>query len=107
MISTIPYQFDVAGYASVVKPGGFFTQVGIPERSEVTMNALALAFSRVNFNASLIGDMKETQDVVNYCAEHGVVPQIEIIPATGINQAWEDVVNKNARYRYVIDAATF
>ena len=107
MISTIPYQYNVAGYASVVKPGGFFTQVGIPERSEVTMNALALAFSRVNFNASLIGDMKETQDVVNYCAEHGVVPQIEIIPATGINQAWEDVVNKNARYRYVIDAATF
>lgn len=107
MISTIPYQYNVAGYASVVKPGGFFTQVGIPERSEVTLNALNLAVSRVNFNASLIGNMQETQDVVNYCAENGVAPQIEIIPAEGINQAWEDVVNKNARYRYVIDAATF
>ena len=107
MISTIPYQFDVAAYASVVKPFGTFTQVGIPERSEVTMNALGLAASRVNFNASLIGDMAETQEIVNYCAERGIVPQIQIISAEEINRAWDDVVNKNARYRYVIDAATF
>ncbi|HBH91076.1 MAG TPA: NAD(P)-dependent alcohol dehydrogenase, partial [Hyphomonadaceae bacterium] len=107
MINTIPYQYDVAAYASVVKPGGFFTQVGMPINSEVTVNALNLAASRVNFNASLIGNMQETQEVVDYCAENGVAPQIQIIPATGINQAWEDVVNKNARYRYVIDAATF
>ena len=107
MINTIPYQYDVAAYASVVKPGGFFTQVGMPINSEVTVNALNLAASRVNFNASLIGNMQETQEVVDYCAQNGVAPQIQIIPATGINQAWEDVVNKNARYRYVIDAATF
>ena len=107
MISTIPYQYDVASYAAAVKPFGTFTQVGMPERSEVTVNALALAFSQVNFNASLIGDMKETQDIVDYCAERGIVPQIQIISAEEINQAWEDVVNKKARYRYVIDAATF
>ena len=107
MISTIPYQYDVAAYASVVKPFGTFTQVGIPERSEITMNALGLAFSRVNFNASLIGDMAETQEIVNYCAENSIAPQIQIISADQINKAWDDVVNKKARYRYVIDAATF
>ncbi|BFM09562.1 NAD(P)-dependent alcohol dehydrogenase [Halioxenophilus aromaticivorans] len=106
MISTIPYGFDVAGYASQVKPFGVFTQVGMPEQSEVTVNALGLAFSRVNFNASLIGDMQETQDVVNYCAEHKVLPQIQIINAEEINQAWAEVVAKTARYRYVIDAST-
>lgn len=66
-----------------------------------------LAFARVNFNSSLIGGIPETQEVVDYCANNGILPEIEIIDAEGINQAWEDVVNKKARYRYVIDAATF
>lgn len=107
MLSTIPYDFNVAAYAAVVKPYGTFTQVGMPIKSEVTVNALYLAFSRVNFNASLIGGIKETQEMVNYCAEHKVLPKIQKIKAAQINDAWESVVNKEARYRYVIDAATF
>ncbi len=107
MICTIPYAFDLAAYASVVKPFGTFTQVGMPERFEVTMNALGLAVSRVNFNASLIGGIPETQEVINYCADNKVHPKIQIIKAEQINAAWENVVNKKARYRYVIDAATF
>ncbi len=107
MISTIPVQYDVAAYASVVKPFGTFTQVGMPEKFELTLSAIGLSFNRVNFNASLIGGMKETQEVVDYCADNKVLPQIQIIRAEEINQAWENVVNKKARYRYVIDAATF
>lgn len=107
MISTIPYQYNVAAYAALVNPYGTFCQVGMPERFEVTMNALSLAASRVNFNASLIGGMKETQEVVNYCADNKVLPKIQIIRAEQINAAWASVVNKQARYRYVIDAATF
>ena len=106
MICTIPYQFDVAAYASVVKPYGFFTQVGMPEGFEVTLNNLGLSASRVNFNASLIGGMKETQEVVDYCAEHKIYPQIEVIKAEEITEAWKKVENKQARYRYVIDTAT-
>ncbi|MEK9712293.1 MAG: NAD(P)-dependent alcohol dehydrogenase [Thalassolituus sp.] len=107
MINTFPVNYDVASYVSVVKPFGTYTQVGMPEKFEVTANALALAASRVNFNASLIGDMKETQEVVNYCADNKVLPEIKVISADQINQAWDDVVAKKARYRYVIDAATF
>lgn len=107
MISTIPVQYDVAAYASVVKPFGNFTQVGMPERFELTVSAIALSHSRVNFNASLIGGMKETQEMVNYCVDHNVLPKIQVIKAEEINKAWESVVNKEARYRYVIDAATF
>lgn len=107
LISTIPYQYNVAAYVSVVKPFGTFCQVGMPERFELTVNALSLAASRVNFSASLIGGMKETQEVVDYCADHKVLPRIQIIRAEQINEAWESVVNKQARYRYVIDAATF
>lgn len=107
MICTIPYQYDVAAYASVVKPYGTYTQVGMPEGFALNLNNLGLSVSRVNFNASLIGGMKETQEVVDYCADHKVLPQIQIIKAEQINEAWENVVNKKARYRYVIDAATF
>lgn len=107
MICTIPYQFDVAAYASVLKPYGTFTQVGMPEGFELTLNNLGLSVSRVNFNASLIGGMKETQEVIDYCADKKIYPQIQIISADQINEAWEKVVNKKARYRYVIDPATF
>ena len=107
MINTFPVDYDVAAYAAVVKPFGTYTQVGMPEGFSVSANALGLAASRVNFNASLIGDMKETQEVVNYCADNKVLPEIQVISAEQINQAWEDVVAKKARYRYVIDAATF
>ena len=107
MISTIPYQYDVAAYVALVKPYGTFTQVGMPERFELTVNALGLSASRVNFNASLIGGMAETQEVVDYCADHQVLPRIEIIRADEINTAWNKVVIKRARYRYVIDASTF
>jgi len=107
MICTIPYAYDVAAYAAVVKPFGTYTQVGMPEGFKLTLNAIGLSISRVNFNASLIGGMKETQEVVDYCADNKVLPQIQLIKAEQINEAWENVVNKKARYRYVIDAATF
>jgi len=107
MISTIPAQFDLAAYSSVVKPYGHFTQVGMPVGFELTVSNIGLANSRVNFNASLIGGIPETQEMVHYCADNKVVPKIEIINANQINEAWTKVLNKEARYRYVIDAKTF
>ncbi|RXJ78552.1 Zn-dependent alcohol dehydrogenase [Arcobacter sp. F155] len=106
MISTIPYQFNVAAYANAVKPYGYFTMVGMPIGFELTLSNIGLAFNRVNFNASLIGGMKETQEMVDYCAKNDVLPEIQIIKAQEITQAWKNVENKKARYRYVIDTAT-
>jgi len=106
MISTIPYAYDMSSYISCVKPDGFFTQVGVPINGELTINAFDMVANRVNFNGSLIGGIPETQKVMNYCAENKIYPQIQIIKAEEINGAWEKVVNKDARYRYVIDAAT-
>ncbi|MGQ8364526.1 zinc-binding dehydrogenase [Glaciecola sp. 1036] len=106
MISTLPVAYDVAAYASVLKPFGTFTQVGMPEKFTVSINTLGLSAFRVNFNASLIGDMKETQDIVDYCAANNIRPEIQLIPASEINAAWKKVENKQARYRYVIDSST-
>ncbi|MEV4886294.1 NAD(P)-dependent alcohol dehydrogenase [Chitinophaga ginsengisegetis] len=107
MISTIPVQFDIAAYASVLKRKGTFTQVGMPIGFQFLVSNIGLANSGVNFNASLIGGIPETQEVVSYCADNGVLPNIQIIKAGQINEAWSSVLDKKARYRYVIDAATF
>jgi alcohol dehydrogenase (NADP+) len=106
MISTVPYAYDMSNYISCVKPYGYFTQVGQPINGELTINNFNMIFNRANFNGSLIGGIPETQEVMNYCAENKIYPQIQMIKAEEINEAWKKVVNKEARYRYVIDAAT-
>jgi uncharacterized zinc-type alcohol dehydrogenase-like protein len=106
MLSTVPYAFDMSAYANCVKPYGTFTQVGMPVNGELKLNNFLFVANRVNFNGSMIGGIPETQEVLNYCAEHKIVPEIQIIPASQINDAWGKVVNKQARYRYVIDAAS-
>ncbi|SDF54480.1 alcohol dehydrogenase (NADP+)/uncharacterized zinc-type alcohol dehydrogenase-like protein [Dyadobacter soli] len=68
--------------------------------------AYHLANTRVNFNASLIGGIPETQEVVTYCPDHKVLPQIQVIKAAEVNDAWAKVLDKKARYRFVIDTAT-
>ena len=62
--------------------------------------------NRVNFNSSTIGGIPETQEVMDYCAANNIYPQVQIIKAEEINDAWEQVVAKKARYRFVIDAQT-
>lgn len=106
MISTVPYAYEMSGYIDCVKPYGYFTQVGQPINGELIINNTNMIFNRVNFNGSLIGGIPETQEVMNYCAENKIYPQIQIIKAEEINEAWKKVVNKEARYRFVIDATT-
>jgi alcohol dehydrogenase (NADP+)/uncharacterized zinc-type alcohol dehydrogenase-like protein len=106
MISTVPYAYEMSSYIDCVKPYGYFTQVGQPINGELMINNTNMIFNRVNFNGSLIGGIPETQEVINYCAENKIYPHIEIIQAQEINEAWKKVVNKEARYRFVIDATT-
>lgn len=108
LIATIPVQFDAAAYAATVKPFGHFTIVGLgPGFKLDNVNTIALSQSRVNINVSLIGGMPETQEVIDFCAKNKIFPHTRTINAGQINQAWEDVIAKKARYRYVIDATTF
>ena len=106
MISTIPYDFNVGAYSSVVKPYGELIQLGVARKGDYTVNAFALNSNRVKFSASLIGSIALTQQLVDYCAANKLYPQIQMINAEEINEAWVKVLNKEARYRYVIDAST-
>src|SRR2546426_5504371 len=106
MISTIPVNYNAAAYASLVKPYGNYTQVGMPIKGEVTINNFVMNRNRVRYSTSLIGGIPQTQEVIEYCAENKIYPEIQLIKASEINETWEKVINKEARYRYVIDAAT-
>lgn len=106
MISTIPVDYDIGTYSSAVKPYGTYTQVGMPKAGTVTINHFALCYNRVNFNGSAIGGIPQTQEVIDYCAKNKIYPDVQMIEAKDVNKAWENVVNKEARYRYVIDAST-
>ena len=106
MIATIPVNYDITAYASLVKPYGTYTQVGMPAKGEITINTFALNNNRVNLRTSLIGGIPQTQEIIDYCAENKIYPQIQVIKAEQINDAWSKILNKEARYRYVIDAAT-
>jgi alcohol dehydrogenase (NADP+)/uncharacterized zinc-type alcohol dehydrogenase-like protein len=107
MISTIPYDFDISAYANVVRPYGSFTQVGVPIGGKLTINNFMFVNNRVNLNGSLVGGISETQEMMDYCADNKLYPQIEVIRAEEINDAYDKVVKKQARYRFVIDGTTF
>src|SRR5712691_2950227 len=106
MISTIPVNYNVGAYASLVKPNGTYTQVGMPARGEVTINNFVFNNNRVTYRTSLIGGIPQTQEIVDYCANNKIYPQIQVVKANEINEVWTKVLNKEARCRYVIDAAT-
>ena len=106
MISTIPVNYNVGAYASLVKPYGSYTQVGMPAKGEVTLNNFAFNRNRVHYNTSLVGGIPQTQELVDYCADKKIYPDIQVIQANEINEVWRKIVNKETRYKYVIDAAT-
>ena len=106
MISSIPASYDLGAYVSLVKPGGTYTQVGLPAK-DLSFNNFSFVANGVNFNGSLIGGIPETQEVINYCAIKKIYPTVETIDPAEINEVYEKIIAKQARYRYVIDAEKF
>ena len=106
IISTVPYAYDMSNYISCVKPYGYFTQIGQPINGELTINNFNMIFNRVNFNGSLIGGIRETQEMLDFCARKKVFSDIELIPISQINDAYERTIRGDVKYRFVIDART-
>jgi len=65
-----------------------------------------VAFHRRSVAGSLIGSIAETQEVIDFCAQHGIAPEIEVIPIQDVNKAMKKVENGDVRFRYVIDMST-
>jgi uncharacterized zinc-type alcohol dehydrogenase-like protein len=105
IISTLSVPYNVDAYLSLLKTDGALVNVGAPPEP-VEVNVFSLIGNRHTFAGSMIGGIAETQEMLNFCAEHGLGADIEVISADQINEAYDRVIGSNVRYRFVIDAAT-
>lgn len=106
IINTVSAKHDFTPYLNALKNDGTMVLVGAaPEPSEVA--AFALIFGRKRLTGSLIGGIRETQEMLDFCARKKIYSDIELIPASKINEAYERTIRGDVKYRFVIDAATF
>ena len=106
MVSTVSATIDLDRLLSLLKPGGVLVDVGLPEHAS-TLRLSSLTGGNKVLAGSQIGGIAETQEMLDFCAEHGVVPQVETITGEDITAAYDKVVRSQVRYRYVIDTSTF
>ncbi len=105
ILDAVSAAHDVNAYLSLLKLDGTLTLVGAPE-APLPVSAFNLIFGRRQFAGSLIGGIAETQEMLDFCAEHGIVSDIEIIGIQRINEAYERLLKGDVRYRFVIDMAS-
>jgi uncharacterized zinc-type alcohol dehydrogenase-like protein len=105
IIDTISAPHDYNKYLRLLRPQGTMVLVGAPPEP-VPLAAFSLIGGNKRLAGSLIGGLAETQEMLDYCAEHGIVSDIEIIPIQQINEAYERVLRGDVRYRFVIDLAS-
>ena len=84
---------------------GALVNVGAPAEP-LSLNVMSLIGGRRTYAGSMIGGIAETQEMLDFCAEHGIGAEVEVIPADQVNEAYERVLASDVRYRFVIDAAT-
>lgn len=95
---------DMGAYFSLLKREGTLVNVGAPDKP-LAVNVFPLIMKRRNFAGSLIGGIKETQEMLNFCAKHNIAPEIEVIEPSRVNEAYERVLKSDVRYRFVLDIA--
>ncbi len=105
MLSTIPEKSDLSVFVPLLKRNGSLVIVGALEKLE-PFNNMVMASHRLSVAGSLIGSIAETQEVLDFCAEKGIGPDIQMLDIKDINDAYDKVENGEVRFRYVIDMAT-
>jgi len=105
IVNTVSAAIDVDAYLSLLGVDGVLVNVGAPPEP-LSLNVMSLIGSRRAYAGSMIGGIAETQEMLDFCAEHGLGAEVEVIPAERINDAYERVLSSDVRYRFVIDAAT-
>jgi uncharacterized zinc-type alcohol dehydrogenase-like protein len=105
IIDTVSAPHDYDDYLKLLRPYGALVVVGIPTKPS-QVGAFSLIGGNKRLAGSSIGGIQETQEMLDFCAEHGIVSDIEVIPAQKINEAYQRVLRSDVRYRFVIDAAS-
>jgi alcohol dehydrogenase (NADP+) len=105
IINTVSSPMDWNQYLGLLKVDGSFVVVGIPDQP-VPVAAFSLIHGRHSVSGSMIGGIRETQEMLDFCAQHHVACDIEVIPIEKVNEAYDRVVKSDVRYRFVIDMAS-
>ena len=106
LIDTVSAPHDYGAYLGLLRSFGTMVCVGAPPTPS-TFNAFSLIMGNKRLAGSLIGGIRETQATLDFCGEHGIVADVEVIAATQINEAYERTLKSDVRYRFSIDASTF
>jgi uncharacterized zinc-type alcohol dehydrogenase-like protein len=105
ILNTVSANLSLGDYLNLLDVDGTLVELGIPEHP-MEVPAFPLALARRSLSGSNIGGIAETQEMLNFCAEHNVTPEIEVIAADYVNEAYERVLASDVRYRFVIDTST-
>jgi len=105
ILNTVSANLNLGDYLQLLDIDGTLVELGIPEHP-MKVPAFSLALARRSLSGSNIGGIAETQEMLNFCAEHDVTPEIEVIEASYVNEAYERVLASDVRYRFVIDTST-
>jgi uncharacterized zinc-type alcohol dehydrogenase-like protein len=105
IIDTVSAKHDLNAYLALLKRDGTMTLVGAPPDA-IPLQAFSLIQRRRQLAGSLIGGIKETQEMLDFCAERGITCDIELIPIDKINEAYERMLKSDVKYRFVIDMAS-
>ncbi|MFG6477213.1 NAD(P)-dependent alcohol dehydrogenase [Microbacterium sp. P06] len=105
IVNTVSAPLDLKQYLGLLALDGTMVNVGAPPEP-LPIQVFTLFSNRRSFAGSSIGGIRETQEMLDFCAEHGIAPEVELIDASQINEAYERVLASDVRYRFVIDAAT-
>jgi uncharacterized zinc-type alcohol dehydrogenase-like protein len=106
IVNTVSAPLPMDKYLSLLALDGTMVNVGAPAEP-LEVPAFALIPMRRSWAGSMIGGIRQTQEMLDFCAEHGLGAEIEVIPASRIDEAYDRVVGSDVRYRFVIDASTF
>lgn len=93
---------DIGSYISLLKMDGTMVSVGAPEKP-IALNVFSLIMGRKSYAGSMIGSVKETQEMLDFCSKHNITPEIEVINPEQVNVAYERVLKSDVRYRFVMD----
>jgi uncharacterized zinc-type alcohol dehydrogenase-like protein len=106
IIDTVAASHDLNAFTSLLKRDGTLTLVGAPEHDHPSPSVMNLIFKRRTIAGSMIGGIAETQEMLDFCAENGIVADIEMIPIQQIEDAYARMLKSDVKYRFVIDNST-
>jgi uncharacterized zinc-type alcohol dehydrogenase-like protein len=106
ILNTVAASHNLDPFLNALKRDGTMTMVGAPSTPHPSPGVMGLIFKRRSLAGSLIGGIAETQEMLDFCAEHGITADIELIPIQQINTAYERMLKSDVKYRFVIDMST-